>query len=296
MGIPAQVLDGVAEAIEGLLDEGAPVPSVKAVPEGLPAGRFPESGTGAREGKGAILIEPVQEGKVFPPELVPQDKNRQEEFPTAPADPAVRGKAAAGKDAVHMDMAAHLLVPGMEHLDDAVLGAQVFFVGAQFQERLRAASVEEPVKDLLVGKDEGVQLMGEGKDHMEVRRVNDLGPAPVHPELLLDGLAVGAAAVVAGIIMGLHVAAVGAEAPVTAQLPGLAAHDGMCRLTLDIGLRGAGRRESRVSGKEDLLYLEGAEKPLHFFVMHGYHPRSGRRGSPWYRRKQPPGAHRWRWN
>ncbi len=294
MGIPAQVLDGVAEAVECLLDEGAPVPAAKAVPEGLPAGRFPESGTGAREGKGAILIEPVQEGKVFPPELVPQDKDGQEELPFAPADPAVRGKAAAGEDAVHVDMVEHLLVPGMEHLDDAGPGAQVSLVGAELEERLRAAFVEEPVKVLLVGEDEGVQLMGEGKDHMEVRRVNDLGPTPVHPELLLDGLAVGAAAVAAGIIMDLHVAAVWAEAPVAAQLPGLAAHDGMCSLTLDVGLRGTGRREFRVGGKEGLLYLEGAEKPLHFFVMHGRCPRSGQRGSPWYRRKQPPGAHRWR--
>lgn len=209
-----------------------------------PAGRFPESGTGAREGKGAILIEPVQEGKVFPLELVPQDKDGQEELPFAPADPAVRGKAAAGEDAVHVDMVEHLLVPGMEHLDDAGLGAQVSLVGAELEERLRAAFVEEPVKVLLVGEDEGVQLMGEGKDHMEVRRVNDLGPTPVHPELLLDGLAVGAAAVAAGIIMDLHVAAVWAEAPVAAQLPGLAAHDGMCSLTLDVGLRGTQEENS----------------------------------------------------
>ena len=66
MGIPAQVLDGVAEAVEGLPDERAPVPAVKAVPEGLPAGGSADSVTGSREGKGAVLIEPVQEGKVLP--------------------------------------------------------------------------------------------------------------------------------------------------------------------------------------------------------------------------------------
>lgn len=130
MGIPAQVLDGVTETVKRLLDEGTPVPAVKAVPESLPAGRFPESVTGSREEKGAILIEPVQEGKVLPLELVPQDKDRQEELSPAPADPAVRGKAAAGEDTVHMHMVEYLLVPGMEYLDDAGLGAQVFFVGA----------------------------------------------------------------------------------------------------------------------------------------------------------------------
>lgn len=96
MGIPAQVLDGVAEAVEGLLDKEAPVLAVKAVLEGLPAGRSPESRTGVREGKGAVLVEPVQEGKVFSLEPIPQDKDREEEGIPAPADPAVRGKAAAG--------------------------------------------------------------------------------------------------------------------------------------------------------------------------------------------------------
>ncbi len=64
-------------------------------------------------GKGAILIKPVQECKIFPLELIPQDKDRQEKLPFASADPAVRGKA-AGEDAVHIDMVEHLLVPGME--------------------------------------------------------------------------------------------------------------------------------------------------------------------------------------
>ena len=294
MGIPAQVLDGVAEAVKGLLDERAPVPAVKAVPESLPAGRRPEGTTGSREGKGAVLIEPVQEGKVLSLELVPQDKDRQEELPTASADPAVRGKAAAGEDAVHMDMVEHLLVPGMEHLDDAGLCAQVFFVGAQLQECLGAAPVEKPIKDLLVGIDKRVQFMGEGKDHMEVRCVNDLGSAPVHPDLLLDGLTAGAAAAAAGIIMGLQMSAVWAEAPVAAQLPGLAAHDSVCCLTLDIGLGCAGCGEFRIGGKENLLYLEGAGKPLYFLVIHGKHLRSGQRGSGWCRKKLPPGAHRWR--
>ena len=138
--------------------------------------------------------------------------------------------------------------------------------------------------------------MREGKDHMEVGGVNNLGPAPVHPEFLLDGLAVRAAAVAAGIIMGLQVSAVRAEAPVAARLPGLAAHDGMCGPALDVGLRGAGRREFLVGGKENLLYFEGAKKPLHFFVMHGCHPRSGQRGSLWCRKKLPPGAHKLQWN
>ena len=39
-------------------------------------------------------------------------------------------------------------------------------------------------------------------------------------------------------------------------------HRCLCGPALDVGLRGAGRREFLVGGKENLLYFEGAKKPL----------------------------------
>lgn len=296
MGIPAKVFDGIAEAVESLLDIRAPVPAVKSVPETLPAGRLPESSTGIREGKGTIFIKLLQECKVFPLEFIPQDKDRQEEGSAAFAEFTVLCKPAAGEDAVHMYMVKHFLVPSMENLDNARLCAEVFFVATQFQQRLRAAPVEETVKSLLVGKDERVELMGKSKNHMEVRSVNDLGPAPVYPDFFLDGLTVRAVTVAAGIMMDFQVAAGGAEAFIASQLSGFAPHDGVGSLTLDVRLRGTGGGKIRIGGKENLLYFEGSKKPLNFFAMHAGHPRSGQRDWLWCRKKPPPGAHRLRWN
>lgn len=51
----------------------------------------------------------------------------------------------------------------------------------------------------LVRIDQGVELGGDGKDHMEIRRINDLSLAGVNSQLFQQGLAVGTVTVAAGI-------------------------------------------------------------------------------------------------
>jgi len=135
-----------------------------------------------------------------------------------------------------MHMVVQLLVPGMEDLDDAGLGTEILLVRGQLQERFGTASMEEAVKKVLVAVNERVQFMGKGEDHMEIGGVNHLGPAPVHPDFLKNSLAVGAVTVAAGIVMEIHVPALGALAYVVSEFSGFAAQDGMCGFFLDIRL------------------------------------------------------------
>ena len=44
----------------------------------------------------------------------------------------VRCEAAAGNDAMHMDMVIHFLVPGMEDLDDPGCCAEILFIIGKF--------------------------------------------------------------------------------------------------------------------------------------------------------------------
>lgn len=120
----------------------------------------------------------------------------------------VRGEPAAGNNTVHMHMIMKLLIPGMEYLDDSGCCAEVLFVFREFQKCFGAASVEKPIEKLLVAVKQGIQFMGKGKYHMKVRGVNHLGPAPVDPDFFLYGLAVGAVAATAGILMEFDMAAV----------------------------------------------------------------------------------------
>lgn len=42
--------------------------------------------------------------------------------------------------------------------------------------------MKQAVKAFLVGINQGIEFMGEGKDHMEIGGVNDFRPAFIHPE------------------------------------------------------------------------------------------------------------------
>lgn len=86
--------------------------------------------------------------------------------------------------------------------------------------------MKKAVEKLLVAIKERVQLMWEGKHHMKVWGVNDLGPALIHPEFLQDSLTVGTVAVAAGIVMEFEMAAVGTLRNVSAEFAGLAQEDG----------------------------------------------------------------------
>lgn len=132
----------------------------------------------------------------------------------------VISQTAAGDDAVHMDMVKKFLVPGMENLDDAGSCAEEHMVCGKFQERIGTASMEEAVKERLVTIEQEVEFMGQGKNDMEVRGIDDFSPAVINPEFFLDSLAVRAVTVFAGIIVYFHMAAVGTDREIATELTG----------------------------------------------------------------------------
>ena len=181
----------------------------------------------------------------------------------------VRSQAAAGNDAVHMHMVTEFLIPGMEHLDDPGSCAEILSAGGKLQQCLGAAPVQEAIEELLVAEDQGVQFMGEREYHMEVRCINDLCPALIHPELLVDCLAVGTAAVAAGIIMEFQMAAVRALGEISPEPSGFTVHDGMGSFLLDRGLELSG---SIVFPIGEFPY------PPDLQITHGTHLPSGQEG------------------
>ena len=207
MGVTAEILDGVSETIKGFLDVRAPVLIVKGIPEFSPVVRVAQLFTGGGKEQFSVLKEGLETGEEFSFEHIPESLHPDKEvFPDRP-DLMVRGKAAAGNNAMHMDMVIKFLVPGMEDLNDAGRRAEMLFVGGKFQEGIRAAAVEEAVKQALVGVKERVQLMREGENHVKIGGIDHLGPAFIDPEFLIDGLAVGAATAAAGRVVDLYMAA-----------------------------------------------------------------------------------------
>lgn len=145
MCILTKIFNGVAKSVEGLLDIGAPVHPVKPVFEILPSSGCPEVEKGFREREPAVIEKEDKERKEFPFEFITQDKDRNEEASGGFADSAVRSQAAAGNDAVHMHIITQLLIPSVEHLDNAGHGPEEPGIGGKFQKRLGTASVEKAV-------------------------------------------------------------------------------------------------------------------------------------------------------
>lgn len=140
-----KIFDGIAKAIERLLNIRAPVFPVESVPEPLPADGCAQAGDGGGERKAAFLEKGIQQGKEFPLEFIPEDKDRDKKFPCGLTYPAVRRQPTAGDNTVHMDVVIQLLVPGVEHLDDAGCCPEVLRVCGKLQQCFGTAFVEESV-------------------------------------------------------------------------------------------------------------------------------------------------------
>lgn len=100
VGIASKVLDGIAEAIEGLPDVRAPGGIVKGVPEHGPGGRILQGRAGSGERELPGTVKGVQGGKELPLGLCGEHPGRDKEMAPCHLEPAVFGKAAPGDDAV----------------------------------------------------------------------------------------------------------------------------------------------------------------------------------------------------
>ena len=222
MGVTAEVFHGVSETVEGFLDVRAPVLMVKGIPEFRPMVRVAQLFAGGGKVQLPVPEEGLKTGEELAFKLIPEGLDADKEvFPDRP-DLMVGGKAAAGNNAVHMDMVVKLLVPGMEDLNDAGRRAEMLIVGGELQKGIRAAAVEKAVKQVLVGVKERVELMREGEDHMEIRGIDHLCPALIDPDFLFDSLAAGAAAVTAGTAVDFDMAAFRTAADAVTEPAGLA--------------------------------------------------------------------------
>lgn len=220
VGITPQIFNGIAKTMEGFFDVRAPVFFIKPVFPFFPVAGIAQFFTGRGKSKGAVFVKGSKLRHIFALELVTQDFYRDKEFTGGSAELSITGKPAPGNNAVHMYMIIQFLVPCMEDLDDPGCCPEPFFIRRQFQERFGAAPVKKAVKKLLVAVNKGIQFMREREHHMEIGGIDDLGPAFVHPDLLLGCLAVWAVTVAAGIIVYFQVSAFRTLADIVPQAAG----------------------------------------------------------------------------
>jgi hypothetical protein len=77
-------------------------------------------------------------------------------------------ETAGRNDAVEMRMQSQVLSPSVENAEEADLGSEVLGVGRYFEHGLSAGAEEQIVEQPWMALTERVQLVGQGKDDVEV--------------------------------------------------------------------------------------------------------------------------------
>ena len=87
---------------------------------------------------------------------------------------AVQGKAAAGDEAMNVRMVLQVLTPGVEHADEADLGAEMLGIGGDHVQRLGRGPEQDGVDRFLVLESDLGGRRWQGEDDVETRRWQQL--------------------------------------------------------------------------------------------------------------------------
>jgi hypothetical protein len=149
----------------------------------------------------ALAIEVGQSCEVQSPKAAREDTDGQEEVWSTrhPLGP-VGGQASRRQDTVEMGVMVELLAPGMEHGEPADLCAEMRGVPGDVLKRLGDRAKKEPIEQTRVLQRQGTQVVRQGKDPMDVWRVEHLALPGREPRGLGRAMAFGAAPVAARVI------------------------------------------------------------------------------------------------
>jgi len=108
-------------------------------------------------------------------------------------DPAlVIGREASGRDhAMDMGMMLQLLIPTMEHAEEADFGAQMSGIAGDFEQRFGTGLEQQTVDDLLVLQGQRGEPPRKGEDDMDVGGGQKFAAARLQPLVTSVGLTLG---------------------------------------------------------------------------------------------------------
>jgi hypothetical protein len=129
--IASQVLEDMLGIAEGRLGIDHPVQSLELSEEPIEFNRLLESSERAAQPEFVSAISAAEQHQELAPKHLGEDFAGQEESRMASADPTgvIRGEAASGNQAVQMRMRTHLLIPSVQHRQEADLGSHAARIG-----------------------------------------------------------------------------------------------------------------------------------------------------------------------
>ena len=136
------------------------------------------------------------------PEAMAEEAHRQKEGGLSAADPAraIERDSTAGHDAMQVRMQMQILSPGMQHREEADVGAEQSGVGGGFKQRGGGRAEQDGVDQLRVLKCQAADLRRQREHDVEVGHGQKLGFALCEPAGASLGLALGAMPIPARVI------------------------------------------------------------------------------------------------
>ena len=160
-------------------------------------------------------------------------------------------------------MQEQVLTPGMQDADHTDLCSQVFRIGCDFQQGLRAGGEQQIVKQARVFQGQHIEFVGHGEHDMEVTGGQEFAFAGRQPALASLCLALGAVPVSARVVGDGLMTSVRAGIAMTAQRCGAAAQNGPKRFELLKAKAGSIPIQEAIAVRaKNVGHLEGG--PSHF--------------------------------
>jgi hypothetical protein len=170
----------------------------------------------------------VEVGQKLPLKERSDGPHREQKPPPLAAVPsaAIGTEAAAGDNAVEVDVVDERLRPGVQDRGDADFGPEVFRIAGEGGEGVTHGAKQQIVESAGVGANERVERVRQRKDHVEVGDRQQERLLRLAPVRLREGLALWAMPIAAGVVDGARPSARVALFAVPAQGGGAAALDG----------------------------------------------------------------------
>src|SRR5216684_3383183 len=167
-----------------------------------------------------------------------------------------------------MDMRVKLefLIPGVQHAEEADLGAEMLRVTSDFEKRLRTGAKQKIVDDLLVLQSEWCQLARQREDNMHIARREKLLATRRKPAVASTRLTLRAVPVAARIVGDGAMSAAGAFIEMPAERGGATPRNGQQHFDMLPSDPRTASFDERVSRSADQIgHLEGW--PVHLLVL-----------------------------
>ena len=161
-----------------------------------------------------------------------------------------------------------LLVPGMEHAEEADVGTEMFRIPGDFAQRFSTGPEQQIVDDLLILQGQRGEPTRKREDNMDVARRQEFPAARLKPTVPGVGLTLGTVPIAAGIERDGATSAAGTLIEMTAERGGTATFNVRQDLEVPTGdplptLLG----EPRSCPADEIGHFQ--RRPLHLFVSRG---------------------------